>query len=139
MKTSLKILLISLILMLAGCPGYENKSDKLTKTLREFHTLLKFKEFLRASEYIVPFYHKEFMDRFASGKVMIEDFEVRGLETDSKNLDKMEVTVRLLLRPNRSMTVKTITMVERWTYTKMSWKLTNIHKLSEVKHKPGNL
>lgn len=138
MKTLVKLLLISTF-MLAGCPGYESKSDKLNKSLREFHTLLKFKEYLRASDYIAPFYQKEFMDRFASGTVMIEDYEVRGLKTDSKNLDKVEVTIRLLLRPDRSMIIKYVTMVERWAYIGNSWLMTNIRKLPEVKHKPGGL
>jgi len=137
MKTLIKLTLASLFIF-ASCPGYESKSDKLNKALREFHTLLKFKEFLRASEYITPFYKKEFMDRFASGTVMIEDYEVRGLKTDSKNMDKMEVTIRLLLRPSNSMVIKYTTMVERWVYIRTVWRLANIHELTQVKHKPGS-
>ena len=134
MKTMIKVALAGLILF-AACPGYESKSDKLNKALREFHTLLKFKEYLRASEYITPFYQKEFMDKFASGTVMIEEFEVRGLKTDSKDMDKMEVTIRLLLRPSNSMTIKYTTMIERWVYIRTYWRLANIRESVKVKSK----
>ena len=125
-------------LVLVGCPGYESKSDKLNKAIREFHTLLKFQEFLRASDYVVPFYRKDFMDRFASTNVRIEDYEIRGLKTDSKNANKMQITMRLLLRPNNSMVIKYTTLVERWVYVGMSWRLTNIRQASKpIKHRPG--
>ncbi len=123
--------------LFAGCPGYESKSDKLNKAIRDFHTLLKFQEYLRASDFVVPFYRKDFMNRFASSAVRVEDFEIRGLKTDAKNKNKMEVTMRLLMRPSDSMTIKYTTMVERWVYVGMTWQLANIKQISQTKHRPG--
>ena len=68
---------------------------------------------------------------------MIEDYEVRGLKTDSKNMNKMKVTIRLLLRPSNSMTIKYTTMEERWVYIRTMWRLANIRELTKVKPKPG--
>ena len=137
MKT-LKIALI--LLWLSGfmaCPGYQSKSDRLHTAIQEFHTLLKFKEYLRATDYVIPFYRKDFMNYFTRGTVSVEDYEVRGLKTDAR--DKVEVMVRLLLRPENSMTIRYTTIQERWAYVGNSWKLTNIKKLPEAKRGPGRL
>ena len=133
------LVLFGLVLFFVGCPGYESKSDKLNKAIRDFHTLLKFQEYLRASDFVVPFYRKDFMDRFASSNVRVEDYEIRGLHTDPKNKSRMEVTIRLLVRPSNSMIIKYTTVVERWVYIRMAWQLVNIKTISKPKHRPGGL
>jgi hypothetical protein len=139
MTKMMKWLMAVVVSMFVACPGYQSKSDRLTIAIREIHTLLKFKEYLRATDYVIPFYRKDFMEIFGSGSVMVEDYEIRGLETDSKNMNKVNVTVRLLIRTKNSMTIKFARIQERWIYVGGSWKLAHIKRLLDTKRPPSIL